>query len=138
MAIMVLTAAYCSLSGGINSIHDHSSKIELAIQVEDKDVTTYASLGWKERLGGLKEGTLGLSLFNDIAFGQIDANFWTNLGSVIAFEVRLTQSARTTSNPGYIGNVLIKEWKPIQGSVGDVATVDVSFPTSGVVTRSTS
>jgi len=138
MAIMVLTAAYCSIAGGIGSIHDHANKVELAIQVEDKEVTTYASAGWKERLGGLKEGTLGLSLFNDIAAGNLDQNFWTNLGSVLAFEVRLTQSARSTANPGYIGNILVKEWKPIQGSVGDVATVDVSFPTSAAVTRSTS
>jgi len=34
--------------------------------------------------------------------------------------------------------VLINQWKPLSGSVGDVAEVEVTFPTSGVVTRATS
>jgi hypothetical protein len=135
---MVLTAAYCSLGGGIGTIHDHAKKIELAIQVEDKDVTTYASLGWKERLGGLKDGTLSLGLWNDIAASGLDQNMWANLGTVIGYEVRLTQSARSTANPAYTGNVLMKEWKPIQGNVGDVAAADVSWPTTAAVTRQTS
>src|SRR6185369_14952164 len=133
MAIMVLTAAYCSLGGSISTIHDHAPKIELTVQVEDKEVTTYASLGWKERLGGLKEGTLAISFFNDIASGNLDGLFWAQLGNVVTFEVRLTQSAVGVSNPKYTGSVLIKELKPIAGSVGDVTTQDVSFPTSGVV-----
>lgn len=137
MAIMVLTAAYCNLGGSIGTIHDHAPKIELSVQVEDKDVTTYASLGWKERLGGLKEGTLAISFFNDIAAGNLDSLFWAQLGNVITFETRLTQSAVSTSNPKYTGSILVKELKPIAGSVGDVATQDLSFPTSAAVTRAT-
>lgn len=138
MAVMVVTAAYCSLGGGIGTIHDHCQKIEFSVEVEDKDVTTYASAGWKERLGGLREATLSLGALNDIAANSIDQNFWTNLQGVVSFEVRLTQSARSTANPGYIGNILIAEWKPLAGSVGDVASSDVSFKTTGLVTRSTS
>lgn len=137
MAVMVLTAAYVSITGP-GTIHDHCQKAELAITVEDKDVTTFASLGWKEHIGGLKSGQLSLGLLQDIAASNLDTNFWAILGSVVTFEVRLTQSGRSTANPGYLGSVLINGWKPLAGSVGDVATVDVAFPTSGVVTRSTS
>lgn len=137
MAIMVLTAAYCNLGGSIGTIHDHAPKIELAVDVEDKEVTTYASAGWKEHLGGLKSGTLGLSILQDIAASNIDSLFWAQLGNVITFEVRLTQSAVSTSNPKYTGSILMNGWKPLNGSVGDVATVDVSYPTSGAVTRGT-
>jgi hypothetical protein len=42
-----------------------------------------------------------------------------------------------TSNPKYTGSVLIKSWNPIEGSVGDEASVGVSYPTSGAVTRAT-
>jgi hypothetical protein len=41
----------------------------------------------------------------------------------------------STSNPSYSGSVLCKSWSPLNGSVGDVAEVEVQFPTSGVVTR---
>jgi hypothetical protein len=138
MAIMVMTANYCNLGGGIGTIHDHAKKIELAVDVEDKDVTTYASSGWKEHLGGLKSGQLGLGLFNDIAAGNIDSLFWTNLGGVVTFEVRLTQGSVSTSNPKYTGSILVNGWKPISGSVGDTAEVDITYPTTGVVTRATS
>jgi hypothetical protein len=137
MAIMVLTAAYCSLGGSIGTIHDHAPKIELAVEVEDKEVTTYASAGWKEHLGGLKSGSLGISVLQDIAAGNLDSLFWAQLGNVITFEVRLTQASVGTSNPKYTGNILVNGWKPISGSVGDVATVDVSYPTSGAVARAT-
>lgn len=137
MSLMTLTAAYVLVTGP-GTIHDHCSKAELTVDVEEKDTTTFASLGWKECLGGLKSGQLALSLKQDIADDGLDEDFWTILGTVVTFEVRLTQGTVTVSNPKYTGSVLIKEWKPLNGSVGDVAELDVSFPTSGAVTRGTS
>lgn len=134
MALMVLTAAYVSVTGP-GTIHDHCSKAELTAEVEEKDVTTFASLGWKEVIGGLKSGQLALTLKQDIADDGLDEDFWAIFGTNVAFEVRLTQSAVGTSNPKYTGILFVKEWKPLNGSVGDVAEMDVTFPTSGVITR---
>lgn len=136
MPLMVLTAAYVNVTGA-GTIHDHCSKAELSTQVEEKEVTTFASLGWKEVTGGLKSGTLGLSLKQDIAAANLDANMWTIFlaGVPVAFEVRLTQSAPSASNPRWTGLILVKEWKPLAGAVGDVAELDVSYPTSGAITR---
>lgn len=134
MSLMVLTAAYVSLTGP-GAIHDHCSKAELSIDVDEKDVTTFADAGWKAVMGGLKSGQLALSLKQDIADDGLDEDFWAILGTNVAFEVRLTQAAVGASNPKYTGIVMIKEWKPLNGSVGDVAELDVTFPTSGAVTR---
>lgn len=136
MAKMVLTASMLLLNS--NDLSDHTSKIELAVQVEDKDVTTFASSGWKEVLGGLKSGTLALTFKQDVTAAAIDSIMWPLLGTVVTFEVRLVNTARTTSNPAYTGTVLIKEWTPISGSPGDVAELSVSYPTSAAVTRATS
>lgn len=136
MAHMVLLAQYLSLAG--TDVSKHTKKAELSVEVEDKDVTTYASLGWKEVLGGLKSGELGCDFLQDFAVGELDALMWDQLGENVAFVVKHDQSTTTSSNPAYSGTVLIKEWKPIEGSVGDEATVGVSFPTSGAVTRTTS
>lgn len=135
MAKMVLTAAMLLINS--NDLSDHTSKIELAVQVEDKDVTTFASAGWKEVLGGLKSGTLALTFKQDVAAANIDSIMWALLGTVVTFEVRLVNTARSTSNPAYTGSVLIKEWTPISGSPGDVAELSVSYPTSAAVTRLT-
>lgn len=135
MPKMVLLAAYVNLAS--NNLSEWARKIELTVDVEEKDVTTYASLGWKEVLGGLKSGELGLEFLQDVAATELDSIMWDLLGDVVPFQVRLDNSTTTTSNPMYSGNVLIKGWNPIEGSVGDEASVSVTYPTSGVVTRTT-
>ena len=135
MPKMVLLAEYLSLNGV--DLSEYTRKGELAVEVEEKDITNYASAGWKELLGGLKSGELGIEFLQDVAATKIDSIMWPLLGTVVAFEVRLSNAVVGTSNPKYTGSVLIKEWKPIEGSVGDEASVSVSYPTSGAVLRAT-
>lgn len=135
MAKMILLASYLNLAS--NDLSGYTSKAELSVEVEEKDVTTFASSGWKEVLGGLKAGTLAIGWKQDVAASAIDSIMWPLLGTVVTFEVRLSNAAVGTSNPKYTGSVLIKEWKPITGSVGDTAELDVSYPTSGAVARAT-
>ncbi|MFI1030729.1 hypothetical protein [Streptomyces sp. NPDC020951] len=135
MPKMVLLAQHLTLNG--NDLKNFTKKAELSVEVEDKDITTYASLGWKEVLGGLKSGELGIDFLQDFAVSQLDAIMWPLLGTVVPFVVRADQGAVSTSNPSYSGNVLIKGWNPIEGSVGDEATVGVTYPTSGIVSRTT-
>ena len=70
--------------------------------------------------------------------GEDHDRMWPLLGTVVPFVVRLDQAAVGTSNPSYSGNVLINGWNPIEGSVGDEASVSLGFPTSGAVVRATS
>lgn len=133
MAKMILLAAFVSLNG--TDLSEYTRKAELTVEVEDKDVTTYASLGWKEVLGGLKSGELGLEFLQDVAATEVDSVMWPLLGTVVPFVVRLDSSAVGTSNPQWSGSVLINGWNPIEGSVGDEASVSVGYPTSGAVTR---
>jgi hypothetical protein len=135
MPKMVLLAEFVSLAG--NDLSEYCRKAELSTEVEDKDVTTYASLGWKELLGGLKSGELGLEFLQDVAATEIDSIMWPLLGTVVPFEVRLSQAVVGTSNPKYSGSVLVNGWNPIEGSVGDEASVSVGYPTSGAVARAT-
>lgn len=138
MAKMVLLASYVSIAG--NNLSDHCGKIELTTEVEEKDVTTYASAGWKEVLGGLLSGGLALGLKQNYAATKLDSIMWPLFltRTPQAFEVRVDNAAVSASNPKWTGAVLIKSWKPLAGGVGDVAEVDVSWPTSGAVTRATS
>ncbi|MEU1775331.1 hypothetical protein ABZ501_20245 [Streptomyces sp. NPDC019922] len=135
MAKMVLLAAFVSIGG--NDLSSYARKAELTVEVEDKDVTTYASLGWKEVLGGLKSGELGLEFLQDVAATKIDSIMWPLLGTVVPFVVRLDSAPKSTSNPEWTGSVLINGWNPIEGSVGDEASVSVGYPTSGAVARAT-
>jgi hypothetical protein len=132
---MVLLAEFLSINS--NDLSSYTRKAELSVEVEDKDVTTYASLGWKEVIGGLKSGELGCEFLQDVAATKLDAIMWPLLGTVVPFEARADQAAVGTSNPKYTGSILINGWNPLTGSVGDEATVSLNFPTSGAVTRAT-
>jgi hypothetical protein len=135
MAKMVLLAEYVSING--TDLSSYTKKAELTTKVEEKEVTTYGSQGWKELLGGIKSGELALDLLQDVAAAALDSIMWPLLGTVVTFEVRASNSPVSTANPKYTGSILVNGWNPIQGSVGDEASVGVSFPTSGVVTRGT-
>lgn len=132
---MVLLASFVSLNSVDLSVY--ARKVELSTEVEDKDVTTYASQGWKEVLGGLKSGELSLEFLQDVSASEIDSIMWPLLGTVVPFAVRLDNGPVGTSNPEYSGSVLINGWNPIEGGVGDEASVSVGYPTSGAVTRAT-
>ncbi|MFY1660906.1 phage tail tube protein [Micromonospora sp. WMMD1274] len=136
MAKMVLTASYIALSG--TDLSNWANSIELSAEVDEKDVTTFGSGGWKEVLGGLRSGTLAIEFKQDVTASALDSIMWPLFGTVVTFEVRLANAAVGTSNPKYTGSALVKEWAPISGNVGDDASVKVSFPTSGAVTRATS
>jgi len=138
MAKMVLLASYVAIGG--NDLSDFCSKIELTAEIDEQDVTTFGDSGWKAVLGGLASGSLALTFKQDVAASQIDSIMWPLFltRTPQTFEVRADSGSVGADNPSYSGNVLVKEWKPLAGSVGDVAEVEVTFPTSGAITRATS
>src|SRR5580693_5904761 len=120
MAKLILTAASLLLNG-----------VDLAVEAEVKDVTVFTSGGFKENLSGLKSGNLQIGWKNDLAAGALDELMWALFiaSAAVTFEVRAVNSARSTSNPGYTGSVIINEWTPITGSPGDVNEFSVTYPT---------
>lgn len=137
IAKFVLTAEKVMIAG--NDLKAFCSKAEVTISAEIKDVTNYGSGGWKEELGGLKQAKIAFEFYNDFDSATgLDFLMWPLLGTVVTFEVAGTQAARSASNPSYTGSMLISDWNPITGKVGDVDTSSVTYQSSGVVTRVTS
>ncbi len=133
MAKRVLLAEYVSINAV--DISAYLTKGELGMESDAQETTNFGSQGWKEFLGGLKSGELGLDYLNDVAAAALDSLMWPLLGTVVAFEIRADNAAVGASNPKYTGSILVKEWKPIGGGIGDVNGADVSYMTSGIVTR---
>lgn len=135
MAKSVLLNAFVSVSA--NDLAAYCSKIELKAECEEQDATVFASGGWNERLAGLKSFELSLGLKQDVAASALDSIMWPLAFTVVTFETRLSNAAVGTSNPKYTGSILIKEWVPIAGSVGDLAEMDLTFPGTGALVRAT-
>lgn len=136
MPLLAITDGYVLIGG--NNISDHVSSMEFEVEADDLDATVFGTAGYRSTLGGLKSGTLNLTIKGDYAASQVDALLWPMFGTVQTFEVRPTSAARSTTNPAYTGSVLINGLTPITGSVGDLVEFDVSWPTTGTVTRATS
>lgn len=121
---------------GSNTISDHGNKIELPITAEALETTTFGQT-YKTRTGGLKDGMLNVTLLNDFTASQLDSIMFPLIGTVQTFAVRASSAATSTTNPAYTGSVFIGGWTPLSGSVGQLVQVDMSYPTSGTISRVT-
>ena len=140
MATFVLTAEYLALSGTDVSSYVRSCTLEL--NADNPEFSNMASAGSREYKIGMKSGTLNVEFNQDYAnsASATDQLLWGiwNTGSNVTFEVRPTSSAVGTANPKYTGSVVPVNYPAVGGAVGDAATVSISWPTSGAVSRATS
>lgn len=136
MAKFVLTAGYVALNS--TDLSSYCSSIQLQIEAESKETTTFGSNGWHEELSGIKSASLALQFKQDVAAAALDSIMFPLFATVVTFEVRAVSTTVTTSNPKYTGSINVKQWNPIAGGVGDVAEVSVTYPTTGAVSRGTS
>jgi len=52
--------------------------------------------------------------------------------------VKPTTAATSATNPEFQGNVVISEYNPLDGAVGDASSTSVTWPGDGAVTVATS
>ncbi|MGH3978086.1 MAG: hypothetical protein ACRDRZ_03630 [Pseudonocardiaceae bacterium] len=112
-------------------------KVSLSVEVDGQENTAMGGAGWRSRLGGLRDSTCELEFAQDFAAAQVDATLWAVLGTTTTVAVRPTSGAISATNPEYIGSMLLEEYSPIDGEVGDAATASVTFIGSGALTRDT-
>jgi hypothetical protein len=135
MAKLVLTNAVVK----INSV-DYSTNInqvEIAITSDEVDTTAFSSTGWRTVTGGLKSGSVTLSFHNDFAAAAIDGVLWSALNTIATVVVLPNGTTVGTANPSYTFTALVNNLTPVSGSVGDLATQNLTWPVSGEVTRAT-
>jgi hypothetical protein len=135
MATFVFTDA----SVTINSVNlsDHVRSVTLDITSEEQDDTAMSAT-FRSRKGGLKDGSISLEFNSDFAASEVDATIFPILGTSVAFDIRPTSGSVSSTNPKYTGNCLVTQHVPFGNAVGDLATVSVTWPTTGTISRATS
>lgn len=134
MATFAFTDGYVSIGGNVLSSYCKAATLE--VSADELEDTAFGDT-FRSRIPGLKDWSLKLEFNQDVANGLLDAIVWPLLGTVAALELRPTSSAVGTSNPKWTGNLLVSQWNPLDGSVGDLATVSVTWPGAGTLTRAT-
>lgn len=126
----------------LNSVDlsDHVADVDVNVTIADKDTTAMSTSGAMTRTGGLMDGTVTVSFFQDYNTSKVDATIWAALIArvPVTFSANPANSANAVTNPNYSGQVLVTNYKPIVGKVGDIAVVQVTWPCSGVTARATS
>lgn len=112
------------------------NSVELALEADDLETTAFGA-GWRTRIGGLKNGSLTLNFMQDFGAASVDATLNPLLGTIATVVIKPTSGTATATNPSYTASCLVNQYSPFASSVGDIATLSVTWPTSGTVTRAT-
>lgn len=121
---------------------DHLASVTLDVSADEVETTAFGGSGFRTRVAGLKDGSLTLSFHNDFGTSgseAVDSTIWSNFGSQATVVITPTNGSVSASNPSYSGVFLVSQTNPISGSVGDLATRDITWPVAGTagITRGT-
>lgn len=133
MASYVFTDASVTINGV--DLSGKCRKVTLKIKADDKDNTAFGTAGYRSSLGGLKDTDCAVEFNQDFAAAQVDATLWPLIGTVTTVTVKATSAANSVTNPQYSQSMLLKEYDPIGGAVGDVGDGIATFVGAGTLTR---
>lgn len=113
-----------------------ATSVTLKVEADELEDTAFGDT-YRSRIAGLKDWSVDIDFNSDFAASQVDQTLWPLFGTVIAVKLRPTSAAISATNPEYSGNVLVTEYTPLDGGVGDLAKVSVSWPGAGTLSRAT-
>ena len=134
MAKFVATDYKVTINGG--TVSSSLASVELPIEIDEQETTAFGS-SWRTRIAGLKSGSITLEFHQDFAAGALDSILWPLLGTNATVTVVPTSGTVNSSNPSYSGSFLVTSYTPYASTVGDLATVSVTWPLTGELTRAT-
>ena len=111
--------------------------VTLDITSEEQETTAFGST-YRSRVGGLRDASLTLDFHQDFAAASVDATLFPLLGTNATVVIKPTSGTVNATNPEYSGVFLVTQYQPYASSVGDLATLSVTWPlASGSVSRAT-
>jgi hypothetical protein len=121
---------------GGTDFSDSLAALTLDVSREQLEITAFGDSA-RRYVGGLQDSSVTLSFHQDFASGSVDSTIWGNLGGTVAIVVKPTSGAVSATNPSYSFNALVVQSTPFSSNVGDLATMDVTWPVDGAITRGT-
>ena len=135
MARLVLNNA--SIVFGTNDLSDHISNISISTSYDIVETTSFGDTA-KKRVAGLADNSVTFEFHQDYATSSVEQVIYPLLGTAVNCVVKPVNGAVSATNPSYTFSVLVSEWTPLNGGVGELATASVTWPISGAITKATS
>jgi hypothetical protein len=119
----------------LNSVDlsDHCSKVTIETKFDDVDVTSFGAT-FKQIAQGMGDGTMTFTFFQDFAAGSVDATLFPLWLAGTSFVVSVTPdkvAGVSATNPRYDMTGVLMSYNPLDGSVGDASTTDVTVSNTG-------
>jgi hypothetical protein len=112
------------------------NSVELAQEADDLETTAFGQ-GFRTRIGGLKSGSVTLNFMQDFGAASVDETLNPLLGSIATVVIKPTSGTVSATNPTYTAQCLVVQYSPFASSSGDLASLSVTWPTNGTITRAT-
>lgn len=136
MAVYAATDHKITVNG--TNLSNVLQSVSLDLSSDELETTAFGG-GWRTRVAGLKSGSVTLNFFQDFAAAAVDATLYPlfNNGSYATVVITPTSTATSATNPAYTAVCLVSQYQPFASSVGDIATMSVTWQTNGTVSRAT-
>ena len=138
MAVYFAQNSYFKL--GTYDLSSVVQSISLNINYEQLDVTASGDAS-RKYLKGLAAHQISGTLYLDqiaIGAGATRAVLDSLKGTSAAFELAPNGGTASSTNPKYSGSCFVNAYTPVNGTIGDVATIDFTFDCTTDVTIATS
>lgn len=114
------------------------NNVSLSSSADAIETTSFSSGGARERISGLKDNSVTIDFMQDFAAASVEATIYPLIGSTaVAFEVLANGTVASATNPKYTGSLIVTDWTPVAGAVGELLTASVTWPISGAITKAT-
>jgi len=120
----------------LNSVDlsDHVTSVTLNQAFDELEVTAMGDTSHKF-VKGLESATLTISFLNDQGATSVLDTLSDAFGTTIGFKlIQDSASAVAATNKLFSGDILVNNLTPINGAVGDMATMDITFTVNSAVT----
>lgn len=112
------------------------NSVDLSIESAEVETTAFGS-SFTTRIGGLKSASITLDFMQDFGAGAVDSFLFPLLNSLATVVLLPTSGTVSATNPSYTAICLVNSYQPFASAVGDLATLSITWPTSGTVVRAT-
>jgi hypothetical protein len=127
---------YSVTVGGVN-LSTNLNSVELSLEADDLETTAFGN-DFRTKIAGLKSGSVTLNFMQDFGAASVDATLFPLFGTQATVVIKPTSGSVSATNPSYTFLANVVQYSPFASSVGDIATLSVSWPTAGSVVRGTS
>ena len=132
MAKLVLTNASITV-GGID-LSAWVTQVSLDTKYDILETTAMNSTA-KTRIAGLADNSITLDFLQDFATSAVEQTIYPLLGTATTIVILPNTATPGVLNPKYTVSALVAEWKPLDGSIGSLATASITWPVSGAITK---